>query len=517
MATNIANKLMERMRDTGYVESTIRKYGSGRCEQVRVERLTKAGFYLLTGTPDDEIENERIKNLKKDSNRYIKNCTYRPFDESYCDLVSRLHTITDNDNVYPFSGTDEEDFIEAVSDGSLTVLACDSQFAKQVSLSSGRINGRQLYRSWRLSNINALFMLNGFLTYLDRRPINTNWAINGVDGEASLKKYLAAGDLDISVFMQHALSRWYAKHPYSYSFVDPVDELTPKSEAYCDCADQCVWSLRNPRKIPNASFDPSRETSPENPKLIPHEPCFTCPRAWRNTPAFYSAQELGGFFTQEDEYLNAKATGTKNVLRHTFSGVGIGVKTNYIIHHSRPTRTPWSERIETSTIEVVANSLCKLDPQKFNLENSKISNAIIICASVHQFAALFKNVKKHSLPNWKKTRRVGAPYDSVSIVPINASGAMQLRGLLLNTPANFEMQIINFLCDEDKAYPFEMTQDPIFQLTYNSVPVLLAHSMDFQRLYLALEEYNKGTKFYVSCYPGQAKYIRKIMPDVEFL
>lgn len=77
------------------------------------------------------------------------------------------------------------------------------------------------------------------------------------------------------------------------------------------------------------------------------------------------------------------------------------------------------------------------------------------------------------------------------------------------------MYIINKLTKADAR--FERTQEALYPLTFEGVPVLVAHPMNFQKLYWALEDYLNGQKFYVSCYPGQANFIKKIMPNVEFL
>ena len=274
--------------------------------------------------------------------------------------------------------------------------------------------------------------------------------------------------MDMGTFIHRSLRDWYAKHPQSYSFFEP-----------------------------DLLLNDSTRTQ------------------WFNTPAFYTAAEINGFFSEQNEVDEIPITGAKNILRHTFSGVAIGPKTTYIVYHTRPENTPWSERIEMTTIEVVQRSLATAKLAPDYAPPMEINNAIMVCASVFQFASLFQKAKDYMPKKWRKTRRVGIPYDTVNIVPINGSGAMQLRCLMLQSPHIFEMQVINSLLTLNPK--FQRMQDNVFQLTYEDVPVLVAHSMDFQRIFYALEEYYSGTKFYVSCYPGQVKFIRKIMPDVEFL
>lgn len=91
---------------------------------------------------------------------------------------------------------------------------------------------------------------------------------------------------------------------------------------------------------------------------------------------------------------------------------------------------------------------------------------------------------------------------------------MQLRILMLSSPHECESFAINKML---KLNNFVKTPDRTYKLSLNGIPVLVAHAMNFRQLYDAWIDYRKGKKFYVACYPEQAKYIRKIMPDVEFI
>lgn len=468
-AHHAANRQLDRMLESGYIEDTNRKYGKGQLDQFRMIRLTKSGLYLLTGTQDAELEKKRLDQLNADTDRKIKEKTYE--SDSIYDLQLREQwyvAATNPDALKVDKETLYSAFLEAVYEGDMTILACDTKLAKEVSNTSNNINGWQLYRDWRLANITALFMANDFLTYLDRRPMDTKWVINGIQNDVDFAKLLQAGKINIPAFMYRALNRWYTEHPDSYRFSDPGSKLTEDTL-----------------------------------------------RSWKETPAFYSAIEIPGFFNEENSYGTISLTGAKNVLRHTFCGVAIGKKTTYIVYHTKPGKTPWSERVERTTADAVYKSLRDAKLENFEQRESEITSAIMVCPSVHQFAKLFENASKYMSKKWRKIMRVGIPYDTVSIVPINASGAMQIRGLMLMTPGDYELYIMNKLQDQDSR--FERTQEPLYQLNFNDIPVLLAHSMDFQKLFWALEDYNAGIKFYVSCFPGQVKFIRKIMPDVEFL
>ena len=44
----------------------------------------------------------------------------------------------------------------------------------------------------------------------------------------------------------------------------------------------------------------------------------------------------------------------------------------------------------------------------------------------------------------------------------------------------------------------------------------LAEPMQRKQLYDAQQKYDEGLDFYVSYYPGQTQYIRRLMPNVKF-
>lgn len=219
-------------------------------------------------------------------------------------------------------------------------------------------------------------------------------------------------------------------------------------------------------------------------------------------------------------------------MRHSFVGLAVGRKTNYIVYHTRPTKTPWYETIERATALAVNKAIetCNSEAQNCTENEGEnvaegsvvkaIKNALMICPTVYQFASLFTLAKEHMPKRWAKEKRVGRPYQSVCIVPINHSGSMQLRCLMLSTPAEYEAILANSFL----TYPGfterplrKEEHDNIYKLSYNKRPVLLAHAMEFQKLYWATEDYLEGKKFYVACYPEQVKFIRMIMPEVDFL
>lgn len=137
---------------------------------------------------------------------------------------------------------------------------------------------------------------------------------------------------------------------------------------------------------------------------------------------------------------------------------------------------------------------------------------------------------------WMHEHRVGIPYDEINIVPLNHSGLYQFSLIAAMTPEKMESFIMNGTIDENgnrrergifqlRVNPddemsktiFMPVQDPVYKAAYNNRPVLVAYAMNFQQLYLAWEDYLEGKRFYCLCFPEQAKFIRRIMPDIEFL
>lgn len=471
------SRQIKHMMATGYADESYRRFGRGRDEQFRALRLTKAGLYLLTSTPDSELEEERFltMNIETERNRVEK--TFRDRSEEAENLrQALLHAQTS-----PDLEIDDDELMDAlrenISTGEMTVLALDSALAQCVQISPARHNGTVTYRYWRLANINALFQANGFLTYLDRRPMVANWAIGSAIDRGSYESLLENNDLDIPAFMYHALNKWYGQNPDSFMFMNPLEKLSKQASEAGKDAESYLRSI----------------------------------------PAFYSRSELPGFsgqdFPSDSEVELTK--GQMNIVRSSLSGIAVGPESAYVVYHTRPQKTPWSERVEMTTIELAENVLFNANQLTEKGTPYHISDAIMVCGSIYQFGTLFENMKQATSRKWNRIKQIAAPYNSISLVPINGSGAMQIRGLMLMTPMAFEQQIIKSIVDADAR--FERYADPIFKLTYDGIPVLVAHRMDFHTLFYAMKEYEKGTRFYVSCYPGQVNYIRKIMPNVEFL
>jgi len=481
----------------GYVDDTVYKYGAAHYQKFRALHLTRSGLYSLTGTIDPETELDRIDACikagcsKRQATNYIRHSDH----ETEClNILNYFH------NSKPFKSPSEEDtynrFLhETIESGLATVLASHADRAKDTAISANGYTGHRLYKQWRLENIETLFRVNGFLTRLDKRPMDQYWLdklrngdedftdikVNEVDDKRGLMEDeeemigleqtpgTENRKLPLPIFVDQCLHEWYETHPGTYSFTQPYRKL------YGDEVEQ-----------------------------------------WNETPAFYPAYEIPGFGGKLQAKTPMIASGARNTLRYNFVGLAIGKVCNYLMYHTRPARTNWAESIERTSALAVQRAIdFSSEAEQVHGAGKSIENAIMVCTTVHQFASLFVVSKQKMPKRWQKIKRVGAPFNVVNIVTLNNSGAMLFRGLMLSTPIQFEEAIINSFVQR---YPqFQKNNDDQYQLTYNGLPVLVAHSMDFQRLYYAWEDYLNGHKFLVSCYPEQVKFIQKIMPDVEFI
>jgi hypothetical protein len=112
-------------------------------------------------------------------------------------------------------------------------------------------------------------------------------------------------------------------------------------------------------------------------------------------------------------------------------------------------------------------------------------------------------------------KRIGVPYDAVSIITLDQSGSHLFQMLMRSNQQQYLEKIqkgIKLNCPFLSEVP-----DRVFSFTYNGTPVLLAHTMEWNRIYQAFEKYLDGDRFYIMCFPEQVKYLSKLMPECTFL
>lgn len=458
------------MERSGYVTSGNYKFGEYKCDQFFEFMLTRSSFFLLTGTPDAETERERVRlasDRMRPADRDKKEMNYQPSPDLQT-LNQFLYAYATEDAHQPEdSELYDELFWEAVFAWDITPLANVIGHAKDVAPLLRPMNGRRQYQLWRISNVNAMFRQAGFLSMLDRRHIDTNWAFNGLCAQEPGQTD-ESPNWDIPAITSFSLRKWYADAPDSYLFGDPGKSLKSNCEA------------------------------------------------WASTPTFYAVNEIPGMKPTVFEESICGATGHKNIVRHTCVGVGVGTVANYMIYHTKPRKEAWKSGIERTSALAIQEAL-----NGYNLNSPVlgagriIKNAIIFCDTIFQFGALFEDVIKVEKYYHKKTSNYGYPFESFHIVLLNGAGVKQLSRLMLSTPIDVIKNIAREIREMDSS--FMDTGDLTYPLAYKNLPVFLAHDLDLYRLRRAIEDRRAGRKFYVMCYPEQVKYLRKILPDVEFL
>ncbi len=500
---------MKTMDKYGFTNTETVRFGGSTEQTLRLTRLTRTGLYTLTNTPSgpDGYDQPPLTRFKKDKNRNGEEYTYLPMDEASCYERNYLFDLAQKkETSQQAAETFETIFSESVL-YSCGILASEPYKASLITKTTNIRDG-YLYKAWRLSNIDSLMKGNGFLTSLDRRTL------------IPYLTYLR----ELEEYDETETEKKPTLKPYQEYDILPIEEREKKMQTdYYLFAKMTLNSWYRNHPECKLYLQPDREVDLEG--------------LSRKVPEFYPIDEIPGFKSVSPECNEINVRGSLQKFRFYVSGVLIGTKQTYMVHHTKPGKTPWRPTAERRTLEKiqpVMESLAKLSGRS-ELDR-EVRNALIVCPSIQQFAALFRHSKAYIAKRWMRERRVGIPYEKVNIVPLNHSGLYQFRILAMSSPEEMEQVIMNGVLDregnrttdglfqlrknpfdpESEAY-FRPIDDPVYTAAYEGGPVLVAYTMDFQRLYRAWEDYNEGKRFYCLCYPEQIKFIRKIMPEVIFL
>lgn len=459
----------------GYIEKSRRKYGKEKNEAIVFLKLTNKGLNLLGNiwiTRDGcETSDRKIKDLYDD-----------PVIERHELLYDALHKEKDpNDfsegsakNLFLNSVKKEAYSLLKDADGknkdilrwlkySLNPMGLYPELVEKTSLSLAYMNSSTVYRKFRQANVTALFLANGFLTYLDRRPIDTNWKVDSIVTDKDLEEAIATEPLRLQTLCCYTLRHYYHNNPDIYSFMEP---------------------------------SMTREK-------------------WLETPAFYTAAELTVFGTEIDEDNQDKIPNSSKHIFHALTGVGIGKKKNYIVHHIRRYRMQWYAHVEKVTINAVQKSLLLMGTCD-NPEDALITSAIMVVERTDQFDDFLFKLERERKVVKGKHMSLAAPYEAMHIVPMCASGAAELRALMVSSAAEYTEYLVNYItaANPEKIQP---SKSALFRLTYDGIPVYIGHLMNVDEIIEIKNAYKAGMQFYISCYPQQADYYRRIMPKVEFI
>lgn len=451
------------MEKYGYIEIVNRKAGNSQADQIRVVRLTRPGIHLLTGRYNDELEQSRIEKAGLDQ-YYRTSVSYLPEDQDGLLLLLALNAYCDGESTALGQEMNFETAVkEAIVSGKLTILATGMEMADDVKLTPST-KPDTLYRHWCLANVQALFKTNHYLTSIDQLPLPNTRPVPDIHDQTKCPV------LDVEAFTRYLLAEWYSAHPNSFTFRDPAE---------------------------NESESAFQE--------------------WHTTPAFYPIGDIPGFEVKENES-NVEGYKKNNyTYTRTFIGLAAGNAVNYLVYYSKAKPNKWNVRAEHSSIQRVEQALIKALEWVDHPHAYKSCNyALYVCHTKRHFKILFDATKKRMGKKTGANRNVNAPFHTICLVPLNHAGGMQVRMLMQYSPLDIENIFAENYAKSYEGFaanPYNST----YKLTYEGTPVLLAHTMDFQKLFNAMEDYEKGKHFFVCCFPDQVKFIQEIMPDVEFL
>lgn len=469
---NVNTRYIERLIHSGYVEEK-----QFTCERERGDyfSLTRSAFNILTGIMDWQEEYRRQELTDKTLSKMGKSAlgtNQTPSEDAlrqirYLDSLRSPSLVSDErKRVY------DQILYEAICAWDLTPLAFLRDTAHSVSHMSYQGNSRQRKRALQITNIIAAFRQNQYLTCLDRRPLD-DVRDEAAEERAGETLPQPVGEQDVFAYATKCLKAWYKAHPESWLFFNPGEPMQSN---------------------------------------------------WGSVPTFYDFHEIPGLYA-DSESEQEQFTGKKNILRYTALGLAVGATANYIVYHasSRPLR--WNYRIEFSAIETV-QKIYEQQLQNYNLPSlgRSVRYAIMFCESVYQFESFFWDIT-HPQSKQHRPGNIPAPYTGLFAILVNSAGLQQLRMLMEFGPVNFTRNIIREICQIDQEYSRKNNiapslfpvNDAIFQLSFHDTPVLCAYDLEIGKLRDAVAEYLLGRKFYVACYPEQMKFIRRIMPDVEFI
>ena len=427
--------------------------------------ITKAGLVVLTDTPDN-AGNDQIARMVNDGK--LKEGHFRSTSQASADFREMLYE-------YALSA-DEQDqqhfrdlLFESVLDGTTTPLTGALPFIEEAKINTSKYSPNQLYTIWRLSNITAMFRANGHLTYLDRRPYDTGFSIDGITDEKTYQIYIKKHGHTLAAISYRALNDWYKSHSGYYQF----DQQFP---------------------------DESKEAK----------------EAWLHTPAFYRTTELPNWNDKEPISLAENAHGSQQKINSTHLGLAIGKKVNYLCYHGKVGRFLWQAQREKQAKDETERAIRHMKTLNPALPNTDaVKFALYFCSSYPHFLALFARTKKRHEKGLQARYLTDAPFAGFHAIPVNDSGAFLLWCLMEYSPEETEDIICNSLIRRSADFQYQINR--LYPLTYRGKRVFLGYTMDIGKINRALEDHLDGQDFYICCFPEQAPWYQKLFPGKTIL
>lgn len=399
----------------------------------------------------------------EDINGEIKGAHFRSKSITASELRDLL-TVYANDDSELGQTIFDELLLDSVTASRVTPLSYAIGLIKNVKNNTSRYSPNQLYNIWRLTNINAMFVANGHLTYMDRRPYDTGFSIDGISNDESYDAYIRKHGLTVPAITRYALTSWYRKNPGFYKFT---------------------------------------QIKPDNSE--------TTHIRWLNTPAFYSAKELPYEKEPEESAEKKEGFGSKQKIKTIHVGLATGKSGNFVCYHGKTGPFKWYKPREEHTKKALEYAVRKMKTQNPELPyKDTVDFAAYFCTTRHQFDALFDRTREKHVEGKKLPQATEKPYASIHIIPVNDSGAFELWCLLEYGPMETENIIHKSLVEADD--DFSYNPEHCFPLTYDGKPVFSGYTMDLFKIHHALEEHLDGRDFYVACFPEQAPLYRNLFP-----
>lgn len=464
-----ANKAdaIRRMEDLDLIQPFDRKCGTKPYTKRSFYLLTKAGLSTLAGVPNQDLDMSELSSLQ---NSKAKISHYRSYADKALMLRADLLELASARNTDPAQTfAFEKQLKSGIRTGECTPIAEALPEMQNYAYGTAKYSPNQLYTIWRNSHIIAMFRANGFLTFLDKRQYDCGFKLDGIATETGLDAYIRKYGMTAPAVTHLALTRWYHNHP----------------------AENCY------------------SNSAQNAMPIPFE-------QWSMTPTYYTTREIPGYdgLTKLED-ADAQTSDFITSL-NTFTGIIIGPKQNYVCYHTKPGTFTWNPRIEETAKVNIPFSIRKMNEKSAApAASTSAENALIFCTTYHQFLNIFKRTADRHAKGRVGNYITSKPYSTMNIVPVNDSGTFLLRCLALSSPFEVANNIRNHLLHASEH--FRYNESRVYPVIYNHRNVFVGHTMDVELINMAYEDYLDGQRFYISCFPEQAMWYRKLMPENELL
>ncbi len=464
--SNYTNKVRrsKALCDRKQARNARRKCGTP-IEERSFRFLTKKGLNDFLYPPDGTTAEMEITEPNDGNKKGILNCDSLGPCSELRTVLTDLASSDSTEDQKAFSNL----LLKAVMHDVVTPLSYAMPLAPDVDINATKYSQNQTYNIWRLSHVYAMFRANGHLTNLDRRPGCPDYSVDGICNDVTYEKYLLKNGHTPASITYYALSRWYNEHPDFYTFTQT-------------------------------------EPSPDE----------AAKARWLNTPAFYDVADISLILNKNKATKTKTIMGNSRTLYSIAMGLALGKNCNYVCYHSKTEPFKWLSKRESLTKAELEQAVREMKTINTEIQSPiSVDYGLYFCASAYQFEALFeKTIQQH-----KEKRSASFPTDtpfiSLHTIPVNDSGTFLLWCLMETSPIETEKRLCNTLVSWDIG--FEHSTNYYYPLLYQGRRVFPGHTMDVGKINRVLVDYLNGEKFYISCFPEQVVYYRRLFPDLPFL